>query len=59
MLVDGQFVKEEPPKIGAYYTPKPANPTTPEEQLVQDLLLGYKNQQNSFLSRVFGVMLRT
>lgn len=58
MLRDGQFIKEEPPKIGAHYTPKMGNPTTPEERLMQDLLLDSKNQQQSFLSRVFGVMLR-
>lgn len=58
MLKDGQFIKEEPPKIGSHYTPKAGNPATPEERLVQDLLLGYKNQPQSFLSRVFGVMLR-
>lgn len=58
MLRDGQFVKEEPPKIGAHYTPKMGMPTTPEERLVQDLLLNGRNEQQSFLSRVFGVMLR-
>lgn len=58
MLIDGQFIKEEPPKIGAFYTPHYRNYATPEERFVQDLLLGYKNQNESFLSRVFGVMLR-
>jgi hypothetical protein len=58
MLRDGQFIKEEPPKIGAHYTPKKGSPTTPEERLVQDLLLESRNEQQSFLSRVFGVMLR-
>ena len=59
MLRDGQFIKEEPPKIGLHYTPKVVSTTTPEERLVQDVLLGRKNQYQSFLSRVFGVMLRT
>lgn len=58
MLKDGQFIKEEPPKIGANYTPKTGVLPTPEERLVQDVLLGYKNQPQSFLSRIFGVMLR-
>jgi len=58
MLRNGQFIKEEPPKIGAHYTPKAGLLPTPEERLVQDVLLGYKNQPQSFLSRVFGVMLR-
>lgn len=58
MLKDGQFIKEDPPKIGAHYTPKAGTSTTPEERLVQDLLLDSRNQPQSFLSRVFGVMLR-
>jgi hypothetical protein len=58
MLRDGHFIKEEPPKIGAHYTPKTGSAPTPEERLVQDLLLGSTNQQQSFLSRVFGVMLK-
>jgi hypothetical protein len=58
MLRDGQFIKEEPPKIGSHYTPKAGLLPTPEERLVQDVLLGCKNQPQSFLSRIFGVMLR-
>lgn len=58
MLRDGQFVREEPPKIGAHYTPKAGAVLTPEERLVQDVLLGCKNQPQTFLSRIFGVMLR-
>lgn len=58
MLKDGQFIKEDPPKIGAYYIPKLSSSSTPEERMVQDLLLGYTNEKESFLSRVFGVMLR-
>ena len=58
MLRDGQFVKEEPPKIGAHYTPRAVYLSTAEERLVQDLLLNGRNEQQSFLSRVFGVMLR-
>lgn len=58
MLQNGQFIKEEPPKIGIHYTPKAESLPTPEERLVQDVLLGYKNQPQSFLSRIFGVVLR-
>jgi hypothetical protein len=58
MLRDGRFIKEEPPKIGAHYTPKAGNPPTPEERLVQDILLNGRNERQSFLSRMFGVMLR-
>lgn len=40
MLRDGQFIKEDPPKIGAHYVPSPyKRKTAPEELLVQDILL--------------------
>jgi len=59
MLRDGKFIKEEPPKIGAYYVPRcmPEFPT-PEERLAQSLLLGYQDRQYSLLSRFLGFMLR-
>ena len=58
MLRDGQFIKEDPPKIGAHYIPsnKPT-PVNKEEQFMQNVLLGVQEQQ-SFLSRFFGFMLR-
>jgi hypothetical protein len=59
MLRDGRFIREEPPKIGRFYTPKTKDDDhTPEERFMQDLLLGYKEQQHSFLSKVFGFILR-
>lgn len=59
MLVDGKFVKEEPPKIGVFYYPQYHDrKTTPEERLAQDILLGLKCQSESFLSKVFGLLLR-
>lgn len=59
MLRDGQFIKEAPPKIGAHYTPT-FNKTkfSKEEQFVQNLLLGFEERRQSFLSRVLGLMLR-
>jgi hypothetical protein len=59
MLVDGKFVKEEPPKIGVFYYPQYRDKkTTPEERLAQDILLGLRCQSESFLSKVFGLLLR-
>lgn len=59
MLVDGKFVKEEPPKIGVFYYPQYHDrKTTPEERMVQDILLGLQCQSESFLSKVFGLLLR-
>ena len=58
MLRDGQFIKEAPPKIGAYYTPQPAAPVSREEQFVQNILLGIEDRRQSFLSKILGVMLR-
>ena len=59
MLVNGKFIKEEPPKIGVfYYTQYRKLRTTPEERLAQDILLGLRRQRESFLSKVFGILLR-
>lgn len=59
MLRDGKFIKEDPPKIGAYYIPKLVQDNyTPEERFAQSLLLGYKETQFSLFSRVLGFVLR-
>lgn len=59
MLRDGQFIKEAPPKIGAFYVRQFYKPvTTPEERMVQNLLLGFREEQASFLSKMFGLLLR-
>jgi hypothetical protein len=59
MLRNGRFIKEEPPKIGQFYVPQvKEEDRTPEERFMQDLLLGYRSQQHSFLSKVFGFILR-
>lgn len=59
MLRDGQFIKEDPPKIGQFYMPQiREDERTPEERFMQDLLLGYREEQHSFLSRVFSIILR-
>ena len=57
MLRDGQFIKEEPPKIGAYYTPTTSPQFSKEEQFMQSVLLG-ATRHETFLSRFFGFMLR-
>jgi hypothetical protein len=59
MLRDGKFIPEEHPKIGQFYVPKFKEELhTPEERFAQSLLLGYREQQASFFSRVLGLMLR-
>ncbi len=59
MLRDGKFIKEELPKIGAFYIPKyKEEDQTPEERFVQSLILGQRNDEESFLSKFFGLMLR-
>lgn len=60
MLRDGYFIKEDPPKIGAYYVPQfYSRPATPEERLVQDIVLGAKPHRPSpvvkFFERLLGV----
>jgi hypothetical protein len=59
MLRDGQFIKEAPPRIGAFYVPKfYKTSSTPEERMVQSLLLGFREDRASFLSKVFGILMR-
>lgn len=57
MLINGKFVKEEPPKIGRFYIPQ-ARHDTPEERFAQSLLLGWTSEKESILSKFFGLMLR-
>jgi hypothetical protein len=60
MLRDGYFIREEPPKIGAHYTPQfYQKPATPEERFVQDIMLGvpvrYESPMVKFLGRLLSV----
>ena len=59
MLKDGRFIKEEPPKIGRYYVPKTKEDAcTPEERFVQNIILGHREANYTFLSKMLGYMLR-
>jgi hypothetical protein len=59
MLRDGQFIKEDPPRIGAHYVPQFRTiKTSKEEQFVQNILLGIEERRQSFLSKVLGLVLR-
>ena len=59
MLRDGYFIKEEPPKIGAHYTPQfYQKPATPEERFVQDVMLGITPDKESPVTRLLGRLLR-
>jgi len=60
MLRDGHFIREEPPKIGAYYVPQfYTRQSTPEERFVQDIMLGakpyYESPMVKFLGRLLSV----
>jgi hypothetical protein len=50
MLRDGKFIKEPPIKIGAYYVPQSPQPSSPEDEFVQDLILANTNQHKGFVS---------
>lgn len=59
MLRDGKFIKEDPPKIGRFYTPPFKEESyTPEERFAQSLVLGYREPDKSFLSKFLGMMMR-
>jgi hypothetical protein len=58
MLRDGQFIKEEPPKIGAHYAPKLVYPETQEERFVQSILLGQKAEHDSVVLRLLKSVLK-
>ena len=59
MLKDGRFYREEPPKIGEFYTPKPKeDQCTPEERFVQDIILGREEKGHKLLSKMLGLMLK-
>jgi hypothetical protein len=58
MLRDGYFIKEEPPKIGAHYTPQfYQKPATPEERFVQDIMLGARPYDESPMVKFLGRLL--
>lgn len=59
MLRDGYFIREEPPRIGAHYVPRfYSRSTTPEERLVQDIVLGQPvSQRPNVITRLFGRLL--
>ena len=58
MLRDGHFIQEELPRIGAHYVPQfYSRPSTPEERLVQDIMLGVKSNGESPLTKLFGRLL--
>lgn len=58
MLKNGQFIKEELPKIGILYEPKPFKPDTPEEKFVRNIVLGRYRYHSSFVSQLIGKVLR-
>lgn len=57
MLQNGQFIKEPPPKIGAYYVPQRARASTPEERFTQDVLLGINPYTTNKFEKILGKLL--
>lgn len=58
MLVDGKFVKEPPPKIGAQYARDVYKKSVSEEEhFVQDILLGHMPYTTSFWQQLVAKVL--
>lgn len=70
MLRDGKFIRDESlsratpyhtgkVRIGELYTPPLYRKVlSAEDQFMQDIVLGIKNERQSFLSRIFGIILK-
>ena len=59
MLRNGQFIREEPPKIGLHWVPKSKEDAlTPEERFAQNLLLGVRKPEFHLFARLFGRILK-
>lgn len=58
MIVNGKFIKETPPKIGAYYAQGISNRTiSAEEYFVQGIMLGHMPYTTSFWNRLVAKVL--
>ena len=58
MLRDGYFIKEDPPRIGAHYIPQfYTRATTPEERLIQDIVLSAEPYRTSVFTKFLGKIL--
>lgn len=59
MLIEGKFIKEAPPKIGAYYSANiHMRKSTPEECFVQDVLLGINPYNTTIFIKFFERLLK-
>jgi hypothetical protein len=70
MLRDGKFIRDEnlikatpyhtgKVRIGELYTPPLYRKVlSPEDQFAQNLILGIRQEQQSFFSRIFGLILK-
>ena len=43
MLVNGRYIREEPPQIGAFYVRSRNGEITPEEEFAQNLVTGWED----------------
>lgn len=58
MLVDGEFIKEPPPKIGAHYARDVyKRNVSAEEHFIQDVLLGHMPYTTSFWKQLVAKVL--
>lgn len=58
MLVNGQFIREEPPAIGIFYQKRPEEPPTPEELFAQSLVTGWDDKEEARVVALVGKFLR-
>lgn len=52
MIINGQFIKENPPKIGQMYDVTKTREYTNDELFMQDVLLSSKTAEQNFINLI-------
>lgn len=52
MIINGQFIKENPPKIGQMYDMTKNREYTDDELFMQEVLLSSKNAEQNFIKLI-------
>lgn len=52
MIINGQFIKENPPKIGGMYDAAHNRQYTDDELFMQDVLLSSKTAEQNFINLI-------
>jgi hypothetical protein len=52
MIINGQFIKENPPKIGQMYDVTRSREYTNDELFMQDVLLSSKTAEQNFIKMI-------